>query len=311
MKIGTLVTSSGVQGIIVPCDDEARLPGMVSMVMLDGGSVLSAYAEDFVAAPVPEAAHKIVILADMEGTTGVPPSWSSVTPPSAGEDPSEGYAASCRNMTLDVLATVAGARAGGARHIVVADFHWNNGNLDEAALIEADAKLVRGSMAGIAEFADADAVMIVGAHARAGTTMAFLPHTYAKWIGELRIDEVVVGEIGMLARLAAHQGVSVIAVSGDAAACQEAGGELQCRVAATKTMAANGEPFYESRLSATSAITRAAYEAVRELASGRVFNLPESSPGSFEVATGALAHRIDAGDILSSYRKFQAFAEQA
>lgn len=309
MKIGTMVTCGGVDGIIIPNDGDAQLPGMVSMMILGGRSVLSAYAEDFNVTAAPETAYKVVILADMEGTTGVFPCWSSVTPPAAGEGPSEEYATSCRNMTLDVLAAVAGARAGGARNIVVADFHWDNNNLD-APLLEGEAKLVKGSVAGIAEMSDADAVMIVGAHARAGTTMAFLPHTYADWIGELRIDQVLVGEIGMLARLAAHQGVPVIAVSGDAAACQEAWNELQCRVASTKTMTANGKAFYEARLSATSAIALAAYEAIRELAAGRAFDLPASSPGSFEVTTGALIHRIDAGDILSSYREFQAFADR-
>lgn len=309
MKIGTMATSGGVHGIIIPNDGDGQLPGMISMAML-GGSVLSAYAEAFTAVAVPEEAYKIVILADMEGATGVSPSRASVTPPSVGAALSEGYAASCRNMTTDVLAAIAGARAGGAQAIVVADFHWDNNNLD-AARIEAEATLVRGSLAGIAEMSDADAVMIIGAHARAGTAMAFHPHTYADWICELRIDGVSVGEVGMLARLAAHQGAPVIAVSGDAAACQEAWDELRCRVASTKTMAANGEAFYQSRLSATAAIARASYEAVKALASGQGFSLPTTSPGSFDVVTKTSVHRIDGGNILTSYREFQAFADQA
>ena len=79
-----------------------------------------------------------------------------------------------------------------------------------------------------------DGVILLGHHARAGTPEAFLDHTVssAAWF-EYRLNDQVLGEIGIEAAWAGHYGVPVIAVSGDEATAREARadlGEVECAV---------------------------------------------------------------------------------
>jgi D-amino peptidase len=68
-----------------------------------------------------------------------------------------------------------------------------------------------------------DGVILLGHHARAGTRDGFLDHTMssASWF-EYRINDRVVGEIGIEAAYAGHYDVPVVAVVGDEAAAREA-----------------------------------------------------------------------------------------
>ncbi|OPZ06073.1 MAG: D-aminopeptidase [candidate division BRC1 bacterium ADurb.BinA364] len=68
-----------------------------------------------------------------------------------------------------------------------------------------------------------DGVVLLGHHAKAGTRNGFLDHTWssASWF-EYRINDCNVGEIAIEAAWAAHYGVPVVAVSGDAATAAEA-----------------------------------------------------------------------------------------
>ena len=61
-------------------------------------------------------------------------------------------------------------------------------------------------------------VVLLGHHAMAGTLNGFLDHTMnsKQWF-EFRINDQVVGEIGIEAAYAGHFDVPIIAVSGDAA----------------------------------------------------------------------------------------------
>ena len=166
---------------------------------------------------------RIAVCVDMEGVCGIH-SWNQVN----GGDPQ--YLAQGRMLlTEEVNAAVRGARQAGATEVVVMDLHGaGNGYSFNSILIEhADpgAEYVLGGpwMRHIKVFQDGcDAVLMVGAHAMAGTSDGVLCHTmsseswYNAWIGE-----TLVGESGLCAAICGSFGAPVAFVSGDAATCAE------------------------------------------------------------------------------------------
>ncbi len=162
---------------------------------------------------------KLFISIDLEGCTGV------VTE----EQTEPGYPAyegARRLMRGDLDAVIEGCLAGGADEIVVCDAHDRGANLSADGLPPA-VRLVRGSppplgmMAGIDE--SFDAALLVGYHARAGTTAAVLDHTYAYKVFRVRVDDMIeAGELALNAAVAGCFGVPVVFVSGDEAAVAEA-----------------------------------------------------------------------------------------
>ena len=68
-----------------------------------------------------------------------------------------------------------------------------------------------------------DAALLVGYHARAGTTAAVLDHTYTYKVFRVRVDDMIeAGEFALNAAVAGCFGVPVVFVSGDEAAVAEA-----------------------------------------------------------------------------------------
>lgn len=161
---------------------------------------------------------KIYILADMEGISGIR------NPQQVEPGGPEYLAEGIHLMMKDMNAAIDGAFAGGATEVVACDTHAGGGqvrvgDMDERAVYEQPA--VGRMMPALDEtFAG---VILLGHHARAGTMNAFLDHTMssASWF-EYRLNDQVLGEIGMEAAWAGHYGVPVIMVSGDAAAAAEA-----------------------------------------------------------------------------------------
>ena len=122
-------------------------------------------------------------------------------------------------MQGDVEAAVQGCLAAGATEVVVADGHENAANLPFDWL-PAGVSLASGSPAPLSMMQGVDggfdAALLVGYHARAGTTAAVLEHTYSYDIFRVRVDEYLeVGEVGINAALAGAFGVPVVFVSGD------------------------------------------------------------------------------------------------
>jgi D-amino peptidase len=77
--------------------------------------------------------------------------------------------------------------------------------------------MVSGVEAGV------DGALFIGYHARAGTELAILDHTWSSQrVANLRLNGELVGETGLNAALCGHFGVPVVMVSGDRAACEEA-----------------------------------------------------------------------------------------
>jgi len=160
---------------------------------------------------------KIYILADLEGISGIG-SADQV------KSSSPGYPEACELMMDDVNVAIDASFVGGATEMLVCDTHRGGGQLkigkmDSRALYERPhcGRL----MPSLNE--TFDGVILLGSHARAGTIDGFLDHTISSssWF-EYRLNDQVLGEIGIEAAYAAHYDVPVIMIAGDHASAKEA-----------------------------------------------------------------------------------------
>jgi D-amino peptidase len=163
---------------------------------------------------------KIYILTDMEGISGIG-RGEMVNPSTGGEH----YQYGRKCLTEDINAAVAGVFDAGATEVVVNDAHGGGRHL---ILEEADARATYerpGKFSGTCPSLDESfsGIMMVGAHAMAGTLNAFLDHTQssASWYNYYLNGEKH-GEIGQCAAWAGHYDVPLLLVTGDQAACDEA-----------------------------------------------------------------------------------------
>lgn len=159
----------------------------------------------------------IYICADMEGVSGLGTAEQL-------KIDSPQYADAQRLAADDINAAVDAAFSGGAEKVVVCDAHAGGGRigirgLDARAFYELPncGKLMPSldeSFSGI---------VLIGQHARAGTLNGFLDHTISSssWF-EYKINDQVVGEIGIQGAYAGYYDVPVIAISGDYGAVEEA-----------------------------------------------------------------------------------------
>ena len=161
---------------------------------------------------------KIFLSVDMEGIAGV------VSGEQLGPQGFE-YASFRELMTQEASAAIAAAREAGATEFVVADSHGNFQNLLPDKL-PPDVQLVRGGprpygmMQGLDE--SFDGVVFVGYHASTTNPTGVRAHSFSSAnLADLRVNGVSVTEGAWNAALAAHYGVPVLAVSGDAAAVAE------------------------------------------------------------------------------------------
>ena len=154
---------------------------------------------------------KIYISADIEGISGV---VKGAQTSETGHD----YERARRLMTEEVNAVIRGAKAAGARDILVNDSHGPMTNiiiedLDEDARLISGNKKLHGMMEGLDE--SFDAIMFIGYHARHNTS-GVLSHTYyGSVISEVEINGEVIGESEFNAYLGGYFGVPVVMVSGD------------------------------------------------------------------------------------------------
>jgi D-amino peptidase len=162
---------------------------------------------------------KVFVSVDMEGIWGVVASEqvNSTSPE---------YTAARRWMAEDVNAVIAGLLEAGAGEVVVNDSHGSMRNIVADAL-NPKASLISGSpkplsmMQGIDS--SFDAVVLVGYHARAGTTASILDHTISSaTIRAIRINGQELPEMGINAAIAAYYKVPVILLTGDSETCKMA-----------------------------------------------------------------------------------------
>ncbi len=135
------------------------------------------------------------------------------------------YERARRFMTAEVNAAAGGAFAAGATEVVIADSHNVGLNLIPEVLDER-VRLIMGSPRPLAMMEGIDrgfdAAIFIGYHGRAGTADAVIAHTFTGRIAEVRMNDLILGEIGISALLAGCYGVPVVFMAGDAAGCREA-----------------------------------------------------------------------------------------
>ncbi len=153
-------------------------------------------------------AFNVYVFADMEGCSGI-----------AGSDQVSGARAEegRRLMAEEINACIAGCFAAGATGVVVRDGHGSGMNVN-AKSVDARARLVQGATPGV-RFKDlegAEALILLGYHAKALTSGAVLAHSYSSaTIQGMWLNGREVGEIGVDAAIAAEHHVPVVMVAGD------------------------------------------------------------------------------------------------
>ena len=162
---------------------------------------------------------KLFLSTDFEGTSGIV-AWEQIIEGNAE------YEQGRRLLTDEVNAVIKGALDGGANEFVVNDSHHDMRNLHPQELAGL-ATLITGrhKLLYMMEGLDAsfDGVCFVSYHGSIGAEHAVLSHTYnPRAIWEVRINGEIVGESGINALVAAHYGVPIIFVSGDAVTAKEA-----------------------------------------------------------------------------------------
>ncbi|MBF6620261.1 MAG: M55 family metallopeptidase [Patulibacter sp.] len=163
---------------------------------------------------------RVLISADMEGVAGVV-EYDDVRPGTVS------YERCRRLLTDEVSAAVRGVFAVDPQaDVLVADSHGDFRNILPDGL-DRRARLVRGrprrhgQLAGIED--GADAVILVGYHAKAGVEHGVLAHTVAgQVIFDVRCDGRSLGEIGLNVAYAAAHGVPTVLVTGDEVTAAEA-----------------------------------------------------------------------------------------
>lgn len=160
---------------------------------------------------------KIVILTDLEGTSGI-----------VGRSNGRGInlvneQAAADILTDEVNACCEGLLDAGADDITVVDGHGSSCNLDIRKL-HPEAQLRQIGWSNPVCYLDStcDAFLQIGAHGLIASA-SHLNHTLdCGWINSLQLNGKEIGEIGIAARIAGYFNAPTILVSGCETACQEA-----------------------------------------------------------------------------------------
>jgi len=160
----------------------------------------------------------IFIIADIEGSSGCGSYQASsfLTQP---------WARACAAMSRDVDAVVRALFEAGVDRVTVKDFHRTGFNLlpemiDPRARIDCGYR--RGPVPGIGSPGDADAAMMIGMHAAAGTR-GFLPHTLTSRLASLVVNGRHLAEVELFAASLAPYDIPAVFFSGCPVACAQAG----------------------------------------------------------------------------------------
>ncbi len=245
---------------------------------------------------------RVLIMADMEGVSGIV-HWDQVT------NGAPMYQEGRRLYTEEINAAVRGARAGGATEIVVVDSHGAGaaGTMGGPAfnsiipeLIDPDCEFVtHHGWANYTEMLEqgCDACFFVGIHARGGTPGGVLSHTIASghWL-EIRINDVVVGEIGVVAALCGAHGVPMVLVTGDDKACDEAKALLgpELRTVAVKKGLSRFSARHIPPVRARAMIEKAARAALLEKSAAKIYTPRGPVTVSMDIVTA---------DLMDPYRR--------
>jgi D-amino peptidase len=166
---------------------------------------------------------KVFVVSDMEGVSGVV-KWEQV-------DGGESLYEEARKLyTEEINAAVRGAKAAGAKEIVVMDCHgagkgWTFNSL-VPDLLDPDCEwVVQDEWTEYTELLEqgCDAALFIAMHAKSGTDRGVMSHTISgRDYRDLRFNGVSVGETGINAALCGTWGCPVVLVTGDDVVCREA-----------------------------------------------------------------------------------------
>jgi D-amino peptidase len=161
-------------------------------------------------------------MSDIEGVAGIV-RWAQT-----GGDQTL-YHEARKLYTEEINAAVRGAKAAGAKEIVVMDCHGAGGDYTFNSLLPAELDpdcefVIQNEWTEYTQFLEegCDAALFVGMHAMAGTSDGVLSHTVSGQAWQnLRFNGTLVGETGINAALCGHWGCPVLLVTGDRAVCRE------------------------------------------------------------------------------------------
>lgn len=165
---------------------------------------------------------RVHIISDIEGVAGIV-KWGQT----GGDSPLFHEA---RDLyTGEINAAVRGAKAAGAKEIVVMDCHGAGGDYTFNSLVadklDPDCEfVVQSEWTEYTAFLESgcDAALFIGMHAMAGTPDGVLSHTVSGQAWQnLRFNGTLVGETGINAALCGHWNCPVVLVTGDRAVCNE------------------------------------------------------------------------------------------
>jgi D-amino peptidase len=221
----------------------------------------------------------VYIIADMEGLAGAVRNQTEMRPVARGGSPQ--HERFRQELTDEVNALIAGARAAGATQFIVNDGH--GGTLFRNVLVDQldeEAILIRGYPKPIVMSTGmnpmVDAMMIVGAHANAGSP-GVISHNFA--FDSFTINEKVLNEAAIAAFIGGEMGVPMALASGDdvlTAETREMLGPLEMvttKTAFSRSAAAVLPPATVHRL-----LRQAAARAVRRVKAGELRPLALEKP---------------------------------
>ncbi|MBQ8578555.1 MAG: M55 family metallopeptidase [Clostridia bacterium] len=169
--------------------------------------------------------NRAMIVTDLEGIScvdSIRAIYGARDETGAKMEDAAAYRHACERLMADTNAAVRGALAGGAETVYVWDGH-GGGNNFIPELLDGRAVQVDGSTV-MDIIGDCDALLCVGMHAKAGTPRAFLDHTQSSAsIFDYRYNGISSGEITQECLFAGWFGIPCVALTGDRAACEEAG----------------------------------------------------------------------------------------
>ena len=165
---------------------------------------------------------RVHIISDIEGVAGIV-KWGQT----GGDLPLFQEARAL--YTEEINAAVRGAKAAGAKEIVVMDCHGAGGDYTFNSLIAEQLDpacefVVQSEWTEYTAFLESgcDAALFIGMHAMAGTRDGVLSHTVSGQAWQnLRFNGTLVGETGINAALCGNWGCPVVLVTGDRAVCNE------------------------------------------------------------------------------------------
>ncbi|HEY7637249.1 MAG TPA: M55 family metallopeptidase [Gemmatimonadales bacterium] len=221
----------------------------------------------------------VYIIADMEGLAGAVRNMTEMRPVSRGGSPQ--HERFRQELTDEVNALIAGARAAGATQFIVNEGH--GGTLFRNILVDQldpDAILIRGYPKPIVMSTGmnpmVDAMMIVGAHANAGSP-GVISHNFA--FDSFTVNGKVLNEAGIAGFIGGEMGVPMALASGDDVLTRETRemlGDLEMvttKTAFSRSAAAVLPPATVHRL-----LRQAAARAVRRVKAGELKPLRMDKP---------------------------------